>query len=116
MWMSNKIQRIELNKFYDVDIHCPFCGQKVIDYPDGDLNACKHTLFIAHDMGLEYRSQLFEQNLGISGIENDDIQLPEHGWDGLTDQVSVTDAIKFASYVGAPSGSGTYIGFSPSYE
>jgi len=37
------IQNIDMTEFYDVNIHCPFCGQKVLDYgiedeQDMDIN------------------------------------------------------------------------------
>ena len=35
------------------------------------------------------------------------------GYDGLTDNVTISDAVKFASYVSAPSFFGAYYGFSP---
>ena len=116
--MANRIQRFELNDYYHVSIHCPFCGQKVVnaDAGDGDgqpLDPCPDTLFIATDEGLEYSTKLFEQNIGIEGLSSDRINLPDGGWDGLTDQVTVTDSIKFATYVGAPSFFGAYIGFGP---
>ena len=57
--MSNKIQRVELNKFYNASIHCPFCGVKIIDTEAAEsgadpTNPCPHTLFVAHDEGFEY--------------------------------------------------------------
>lgn len=116
----SKIQRVELNKFYEHSIFCPFCGAKVIDMEaagkDGGevaVNACIHTLFVAHDEGFEYRSERFDADAGILGIADEGIELPEHGYDGLTDQVAIADSIKFASYVGMPSGFGSYVGFAP---
>ena len=117
--MTRKIQRVELNKFYDVSIFCPFCGQMVVNYDssladDAEMvTPCRHTLFVAHDEGFEYRSGLFNENVGLVGVDDDDIDLPEEGVDGLTDQVSITDSMKFAAYVGPPGGMGSYIGFAP---
>ena len=116
--MSNKIQRVELKKLYYASIHCPFCGVKVIDREaaesDSDpTNPCPHTLFVAHDEGFEYRSPRFDENLGLTNTPDEDIELPDKGIDGLTDELTVTDAIKFASYVGAPSLFGSYVGFAP---
>jgi hypothetical protein len=116
------IQRVELNKFYDISIYCPFCGAKVIDMEAANsgkevhTNPCRHTLFIAHDEGSEYRSPRFDENLGLVDVTSEDIDLPEKGIDGLTDEVAVADAIKFASYVGPPSGFGSYVGFAPLEE
>ena len=113
------IQRVELNTYYDVAIHCPFCGQLVVndgESADGEIKACSHTLFFAHDEGFEYRSPEFDENLGLSDVPDDEIELPDHGYDGLTDQLTITDAIKFATYAGAPSGFGAYVGFAPKYK
>lgn len=117
--MKKRIQRVELNKYYDVSIYCPFCGQKVVDMEaQGDEMTlpCPHTIFIANDEGFEYRSELFDKSLGLVGVDNDKIQLPESGIDGLTDQLSISDAIKLAAYVGPPSGLGSYVGFAPHYD
>jgi hypothetical protein len=116
------IQRVELNKFYYASIYCPFCGARVVDMEaaaSGEAvhtNPCRHTLFIAHDEGLEYRSPRFDENLGLVNVTDEDIDLPEKGIDGLTDEVAMADAIKFASYVGPPSGLGSYVGFAPLEE
>jgi len=117
--MTRAIQRVELTKHYEVSIFCPFCGQKVVDMEaEGEYmtHPCAHTLFIAHDEGFEYRSGLFDEALGLVGIDSDDIELPEHGIDGLTDRASIADSVKFAAYVGPPSGFGSYVGFAPSDE
>jgi hypothetical protein len=115
---AEKIQKVELNIFYDISLFCPFCGTKVVDVQAGELggnpiNPCSHTLFIVTDEGVEFRSERFNENLGLTDIDDDDIELPERGWDGLTDQVAIQDAIKIASYVPAPSGLGAYVGFAP---
>lgn len=109
-----KIQRVELNKFYDADVHCLFCGQKVIDYQDMDnpTRPCAHTLFVANDEGFEYRSERFDQIVREQNIpdeESDDFE----GRDTMTDMIEVVDGIKVASYVGPPSGMGVYVGFAP---
>jgi len=117
-----QIQRVELNEFYNVSIFCPFCGQKVINHDsstvgDEDMVApCRHTLFVANDEGFEYRSNLFNENVGLAGVDDDDIEVPEDGIDGLTDQVSISDSVKIATYVGPPGGTGSYVGFAPSAE
>ena len=118
--MKKTIQRVELTKYYDVSIFCPFCGENVLNYKaahQGEeyLKPCKHTLFVAHDEGFEYRSEIFNDNLNLPK-KDDDIELDEEGYDGLTDKVNIDDSIKFASYIGPPSGMGTYIGFRPFYE
>jgi len=98
-------------------LHCPFCGTKVLDLEvaqsEDMVNPCPHTLFIAHDEGFEFRSERFDANVGIAGMDDDDIETPDKGWDGLTDQVTLTDAVKFAAYAPAPVFMGSYIGFAP---
>jgi hypothetical protein len=117
----DSIQRVELNTFYDASIYCPFCGAKVADMEaaaSGEKahNPCRHTLFIAHDEGFEYRSPRFDEKLGLVNVTDEDIDLSEKGIDELTDEVAMADAIKFASYVGPPSGFGSYVGFAPIEE
>ena len=54
-----------------------FCGNKVISVEDEgyDVNysPCIHTLFVATDDGFVYRSELFDQNMNIVGIEESNI-------------------------------------------
>lgn len=99
------------------NIHCPFCGQQVLnpasEDPENYFSVCPHTLFVAHDMGFEFRSERFDAAAGITGVDGDDIDLPEHGIDGLTSQVAIEGAVKFASYVPPPSFYGSYVGFAP---
>ena len=115
--MAKKIQRVELTTFYYVPIHCPFCGAKVTDDPGGSagenwVTPCAHTPFVGHDEAFEYRCARFNKALGLP--ENDeDIELPETGIDGLTDSVDIDDAVKFAAYVGPPSFYGSYVAFAP---
>jgi hypothetical protein len=112
------IQKVELNTYYDVSIHCPFCGQLVVDNSGKEdvefLHPCNHTLFFAHDEGFEYRSAALNENLGLSAEDTDGDVDADEGYDALTDGVSIVDSIKIAAYVGAPSGFGSYVGFAPS--
>jgi hypothetical protein len=115
--MDTKIQRVELNTFYHISIFCPFCGAKVSDFEAGEAGGehakpCPHTLFIAHDEGFEYRSVRFDEKLNLVDMSDDEID-PGNGIDGLTDSLEIEDGVKFASYVGPPSGFGTYVGFAP---
>jgi len=112
---ANQIQRIESWR-YDLALHCPFCGLKIID-PDAAseiiAGTCEHVLFIAHDEGFEYRSNRFDVLMDIEDIENDHLVLGENGYDGFTDNVEFKNSIKFALYMPAPSFLGSYIGFAP---
>lgn len=62
---------------------------------------------MAHDEGFEYRSPSFNANLNINitDFSSDDIYVhfgdDWQGYDGLTDNVTIPDAVKFASYVSA---------------
>ena len=72
--MARVIQRVELNTFCRATVHCPFCGSQVLDAHPADetlVTPCTHTLFVAHDDGLEYRSGRFDENLGLQGICSD---------------------------------------------
>ncbi len=60
------------------------------------ITPCKHTLFIAHDIGFEYRSEQFNENLGIENKDDDEITGDEFGgYDGLTDKVSIISRSNF---------------------
>ena len=116
MKATNKIQRVELNG-YEQALHCPFCGQRVMQ-PDPEAldlgcHPCDHTLFIATDEGFEHRSERFDTLMGIAGVAADALELGGKGYDGFTDGAGCPDAVKFAVYVPAPSGLGAYYGFAP---
>jgi hypothetical protein len=118
--MKNKktIQRVELNE-HEIALHCPFCGVKTYDpepVAEMTISKCAHLLFVAHDMGFEYRSDKFDALMKIVGLEGDDIELGDKGIDGFTDSLEVADSVKFAVYQGAPSFYGTYIGYAPVQE
>jgi hypothetical protein len=115
--MGKKIQRVELTTHYSISIYCPFCGQRVSDVEAGEaggdwVKPCIHTLFVGHDEGFEYRSERFNAQL-VLPKDDDEINLSNKGIDGLTDQTAFDDAVKFAAYVGPPSGFGSYVGFAP---
>lgn len=118
--MTNAIQRTELKTFYYTPVHCPFCGTRVMGADPVDetlITACPHTLFIAHDTAFEYRSERFDKNLDLHGLSDKEVEerwLREVGGvDGLTDQVTLADAIKVAAYAPDPSPYGSYYGFAP---
>lgn len=118
--MSNAIQRTELKTIYYTPVHCPFCGTRVMGADPADetrITACPHTLFIAHDTAIEYRSERFDDNLGLKGLSDEEVEArwlgKAGGVDGLTDQVTLADAIKVAAYAPAPSAYGSYYGFAP---
>ena len=115
---KSKMQRVELCTFYDIDLHCPFCGQKVVNYGiDGTepgVMPCPHTVFSASDEGFDYRSPEFNAFFKLG--EEDDVDVDELGFDhidAMTDAFEAVDGIKFTQYVAPPGGMGGYVGFVP---
>ena len=109
------IQRVEILTD-EYAVHCPFCGAMAITAGDSGevIEAfCEHTLFMAHDHGFEYRSVRFDEAMGITGVDSDDIDVGDKGLDGYTDKVELVDSVKFALYQPAPSFFGAYVGFAP---
>ena len=103
--MDKTIQRVEINTNYGTSIFCPFCGQKVSNTEAGEsgeewVSPCPHTLFVAHDEGFEYRSERFNNQLGLPK-DNDDIELPEKGIDGLTDLAAADCPLAFLLFLSA---------------
>ena len=49
----------------------------------------------------------------IEGVPDIALELGDHGFDGFTDSVCRPDAVKFTSYIPAPSGFGACYGFAP---
>lgn len=118
--MTQAIQRTELKTFYYTPVHCPFCGTRVMGADAVDetlITACPHTLFIAHDTAFEYRSERFDENLSLNGLNEAEVekrwQQEAGGIDGFTNQVTLADAIKVAAYAPEPSAYGSYYGFAP---
>lgn len=118
--MTGAIQRTELKTHYYTPVHCPFCGTRVMGADPSDetrITACSHTLFIAHDMAFEYRSERFNKSLNLNGLSDHEVEerflREDGGIDAFTDQVRLADAIKVAAYAPAPSAYGSYYGFAP---
>ena len=125
------IQSIDLYDCYDANIHCPFCGDKVIDYgvenPDeAGVFPCKHTLYIASEEAWEYQSETFNKHLGLEGVDLNEVgwgkdELPEQYKDlssnfELIDQIKIPDSFNISQHVGPPAMMVGYIGFYPMYE
>ncbi len=119
------VQRHERQAFYHMPVHCGFCGQLVdgVDDLEPIGKPCKHTLYVAHDEGFSFVSDRAEEALvGLSCkvIRHSDDYLEieltdgdERNIDELTDALEFPDALKVASYVGPPDGSGSYVGLAP---
>ena len=60
---NNEIQKIEVDS--GTPILCPICNHCVLDenLEVTSLSPCSHTIFIATDEGIEYKTSLFENNL-----------------------------------------------------
>lgn len=121
-----KLQRFELNTYYDHPIFCIFCGANVVNPEslESQVTPCLHTIYIAHDEGWEYlsgngKSALekmgfrVEDSEGVIELDHDDEDVNCYDIEGITDKILFDDGLKVACYVGPPSGMGTYIGFSP---
>ena len=108
---------IEIEGLFLSDIYCMFCGKKVIQVEDEgfdvDYHPCAHTLFIANDAGFQYRSELFDKHMGITGVDDETIfDLDDFaGIDFFTDKCSLSNSLKFSGYDPPPSSHGAYIGF-----
>ena len=75
--MQHAIQRTELKTYYYTPVHCPFCGTRVMGADPQDetrITACPHTLFIAHDMAFESRSQRLDENLNFNGLSDQQVE------------------------------------------
>jgi hypothetical protein len=110
---NNKIQKIEIDTS-KYPLHCPVCGQRIlsgIESVEPIIAPCKHTLFIAHDEGFEYRSSLYDKISHIEGVKSEQIHIGDQGYDSFTDSLLFKNTLKYAFYESAPSFFGTYVGF-----
>ena len=117
MSRSDKLQSVEFRTFYDVPLHCPYCGAN----PEGTLRdggeatPCVHTLFMGHSEGWLHLSDRAEAQLRAKGFEierdEDLIEISRKDEDGEDEFVtlqdiqaalSVRDGVLFEQYVGPP--------------
>jgi hypothetical protein len=97
-FMDKESRKYDEDTASDLDdddrIDCPFCGH--MHYPgsktalldewiwEGDV--CEHTLFVALDLssftGFQFRSKLFNQNLGLPDSDETEIEIPSVKDDG----------------------------------
>jgi hypothetical protein len=112
---NNEIQKIVLEA--GEPILCPICNHCVLDEKSEEpsLSTCSHTIFIATDEGIEYKTSLFENNLKDLGIniESDEWYESDESWESLTEKLTIKGLILISIYVGPPSFFGTYCGFAP---
>ena len=106
--LLHAVKRIEIDP--DSNVRCPFCDELVLnmdalnsdDETINPITPCPHTLFLATDEGYEFK----RDDVIVNDEDEDD------GFDTMTDSVNKLNAIKICQYEGAPSGMGSYIGFS----
>lgn len=62
-----------------VIIHCPVCGQSMIENPHEGVSPCQHTLFIYVGMArdFEYQSEQFRQRVAAMKPEDIDFDFEE---------------------------------------
>jgi hypothetical protein len=92
------------------NIHCPLCNHLSVKMPEKQepiIDPCEHLLFVAHDMGFEYRSERFNQYL-VEQYGTDDFDDTEPF---ETDTVDIEGAIQLVQHQPALSFYGTYFGF-----
>lgn len=118
MSRSDKLQSVEFHTFYDVPVHCPYCGVN----PEGTLRdggeatPCAHTLFMGHSEGWMHLSERAEGQLKENGYEinrsEDFIEIMRKDEDGedefvtlqdIKEALSFPDGVLFEQYVGPPS-------------
>jgi hypothetical protein len=115
MLENNEIEKIVLEA--GEPILCPICNHCVLDEnsEEPSLSRCSHTIFIASDEDIEYKSSLFENNLKELGIniESDEWKESDESWESLAEKLTIKGLILISSYVGPPSFFGAYFGFAP---
>ncbi len=87
------MQTVYLSQVLVSILHCPFCGQEVMDEEKApDLNPCLHTLFLGTDEGFEYASDRFVDTWSDfldGGFRESDIHTPMR-------ELQIADSICFA--------------------
>lgn len=102
------MQTVYLSQALASIIHCPFCGQEVMDEDKvPEITPCMHTLFIGTDEGFEYWSDRFEQTCTDTlegGFQEFDVHTPMKF-------LEIPDAVCFVLEPVPPSMLCAYIGF-----
>ena len=126
MSKNNRLQSVEFHTFYDVSLHCPYCGTNPEgSLPDGgEATPCVHTLFMGHSEGWVHLSDRAEAQLRSKGFEierNDDfIEIFRKDDDGeneiatlqdIQGALSFPDGVVFEQYVGPPAMFSSFVAF-----
>lgn len=126
--MADRIKTIETDDFADEPANCPFCGTTALEFDEEgtsfELKPCPHLLFFCYDDGWDYLSEQAARNLTElgykirteNGIEIAETTKLEGDPDSISGSITIPGAVKLASYFGAPSCYGSYIGFAPADE
>lgn len=98
--------------------YCPFCKKMVINPEQFDdeeawLDVCEHTLFVAHDHGFSYRSEKFDTTLHVTGLADEEFDLPGKTWTETVDFFNIEGTVLVEAYQPAPCFEGSYIAFTP---
>lgn len=97
---------------YGEPICCPICSQVVVEQDnakDGEyFSVCDHTLYVAHDMGIDYTSDLFMRIAEEAGVDLEEEAVSPRE---IMQNSAITDIHYFETYVPAPSFYGTYVAF-----
>ena len=66
----------------DLPLHCPFCGQKVVDLDsDQPVNPCEHVLSLFHGEGVEFEAER-SPRVGVSDEDGEDERVLEQ-WEQI---------------------------------
>ncbi len=97
---------------YGENICCPVCSKIIIDmkHAEGEdyFEVCEHTLYVAHDMGVDYTSEHFKKILDASGASLDGEEMDPRE---VVKNSDLKDVFYFETYLPPPSLYGTYVAF-----
>ena len=102
----------------DENVICPFCQQITVNIKsdDAEVIPCKHLVFAATDVSLEFRSEIINRLFGLDPQEdNCELTLSEFtehpDFENIFNDGELKDLIQFESYEPAPSFMGAYFGY-----
>lgn len=103
---------------FDENVICPFCQQITVNIKsdDAEVIPCKHLVYAATDVSLEFRSEIINRLFGLDPQEDNCeltlSDLTEHpDFEKIFNEGELKDLIQFESYEPAPSFMGAYFGF-----
>lgn len=100
------------------NVICPFCQQITVDInsEDAEVIPCKHLVYAATDVSLEFRSEIINRLFGIDSKEDKCeltlSDLTDHpDFENIFNEGELKDLIQYESYEPAPSFMGAYYGY-----